>query len=106
MPPFRTSASPPAGTNSMLAVVGAERVIDRSLPKKSSPCMWATLALDPDSGQGFIIRWGCFCAKAFTDFAARRSELPSRRTGLTAEPSTAPKRRWRSHSSSVLGSSG
>ncbi len=31
---------------------------------------------------------GCFFAKFLTDSGARRSELPSRSTGLTAEPST------------------
>ena len=33
---------------------------------------------------------GCLRANSFTAFGARRSELPSRRTGFTAEPSTLP----------------
>ena len=32
------------------------------------------------------MEWGLFWAYFFTAAAARRSELPSRRTGLTAEP--------------------
>ena len=50
--------------------------------------MWATRACSR-LGHAFIIRWGCFWAKDFTDTAARRSELPSRSTGFTAEPRTA-----------------
>ena len=34
------------------------------------------------------IEWGCLRAKFLTDVGARRSELPSRRTGLTALPLT------------------
>ena len=34
------------------------------------------------------IECGCLRAKFFTDSGARRSELPSRSTGLTAEPLT------------------
>ena len=33
--------------------------------------MWATRAFEPDSGQGFIILCGCFCANLFTDAAGR-----------------------------------
>jgi RNA polymerase sigma factor (sigma-70 family) len=46
--------------------------------------MCATRVTEPDSGHGFIIRWGFFCANRFTDAAARRSEFPSRSTGFTA----------------------
>ena len=57
-------------------------------------------------GQSFIILWGCFWANFFTDTAGRRSELPSRSTGFTAEPSTTAKRACRARSSSLDGSSG
>ena len=66
----------------------------------------ATRAFDPDSGQGFIIRCGFFCAKRLTAAAGRRSELPSRKTGLTAEPSTLAKRSRRVFSAAVFGPSG
>ena len=39
--------------------------------------MWTTRALEPDSGQAFIILWGFFWANFFTEAAGLRSELPS-----------------------------
>jgi hypothetical protein len=51
--------------------------------------MWATRVLDT-SGQARIILCGYFLPKSFTEVAERRSELPSRNTGLTALPSTLP----------------
>ena len=59
---------------------------DFSLWKKSSASMVATLVLE--SAVQAPMEWGCFWAKFFTDWGARRSELPSRRTGFTAEPLT------------------
>ena len=86
---FRTATAPPASTNSMRTSHGSSTVRERSLPKKSPSCMWATRVFDPDAGHGFIMRCGCRCAKRFTAAAGRRSEFPSRRTGFTADPSTA-----------------
>ena len=63
-------------------------------------------ALEPDFGQGFIILCGFFCANFFTEVEARLSELPSRKTGLTAEPRFLAKRACRARSASFLGSSG
>ena len=80
-------------------------VTDFSLPKKSLSLMWATRVTEPDFGQGFIL-CGCFRANAFTDPAARRSELPSRNTGFTAEPRTPANRACTARSSSVEGASG
>src|ERR1700722_10118025 len=105
---------PPESTNSMRTLVAAPTVVDFSLPKKSLSLMWATRVMelegDPDielcRGQFFIILCGCFCANAFTDFEARRSELPSRNTGFTAEPRTTAKRACSARSSSVDGCSG
>ncbi len=68
--------------------------------------MWATRVTEPDFGQFFIILCGCFCANTFTDLEARRSELPSRNTGFTAEPKTTAKRACSARSSSVDGCSG
>ena len=86
---FRTLTAPPASTNSMLTSHGRSTVTERSLPKKSPSRMWATRVFDPSAGHGFIMRCGCFCANRFTAAAGRRSELPSRRTGFTADPRTA-----------------
>ena len=103
---LRTVTAPPASTNSMRASHGCSRVTERSLPKKSFSCMWATRVFDPDAGHAFIIRCGCFCANRFTAAAGRRSEFPSRRTGFTADPSTAAYRACTARSSSPAGSSG
>ena len=48
--------------------------------------MWATLVFE--SGDHAPIECGCLRAYSLTDCGARRSELPSRSTGLTAEPLT------------------
>ena len=68
--------------------------------------MWDTRAFEPDSGQGLIILWGFLRANRFTAAAGRRSELPSRRTGFTAEPRHFANRARSAFSSSVRGSSG
>ena len=68
--------------------------------------MCATRDFEPAFGHGFIIRCGFFCANFLTEAAARRSELPSRSTGFTAEPSTLAKRSCSAFSASFFGSSG
>src|SRR5688572_24260560 len=75
-----------AGMNSMRTVVAAETVTDFSLLKKSSLPMVATLVFD--SAVHLPIEWGWARAYSFTALGARRSELPSRRTGFTALPMT------------------
>ena len=52
------------------------------------------------------IECGCALAKDFTDAGARRSELPSRSTGLTAEPFTRSYASRAASSSGDVGSSG
>ena len=61
-------------------------VTDCSLERKSPADMVATWVLE--SGDQAPIEWGWLRAYAFTDAGARRSELPSRSTGLTALPLT------------------
>ena len=61
---------------------------ERSLERKSSADIVATLVFD--SGVHAPIECGCLRAYCLTDSGARRSELPSRRTGFTAEPMTLP----------------
>ena len=75
-----------AGTNSIRTVVAAATVTDFSLEKKSSWPIVATEVLEV--GDHAPMEWGCLRAYSLTAFGARRSELPSRRTGLTAEPMT------------------
>ncbi len=65
----------------------AATVTDCSVERKSPPDIVATC--DFESGDHAPIECGCLRAKALTDAGARRSELPSRRTGLTALPLTA-----------------
>ena len=67
-------------------VVGSAMTTDCSLARKSSAVIVATLVLE--SGDQAPIRCGCWRAKFLTEAGARRSELPSRRTGLTALPLT------------------
>ena len=57
------------------------------MERKSPPDIVATC--DLESGDHAPIECGCVRAKALADAGARRSELPSRRTGLTALPLTA-----------------
>ena len=59
---------------------------DFSSERKSSAVMWATLVFE--SGLHAPIECGCLRAYSFTECGARRSELPSRSTGLTADPWT------------------
>ena len=101
-----TVVVPSAATNSIRTLVAASIVAERSLPKKSLSCICATRVAEPSAGQSRIMRCGFFCANRLTDVAARRSELPSRSTGFTAEPSTLAKRVLSARSSSFVGSSG
>ena len=59
---------------------------DFSLERKSSWPIVATLVFD--SADQAPIGAGGSCAYSFTEAGARRSELPSRSTGFTAEPLT------------------
>ena len=63
-------------------------VTDFSLAKKSSPLIDVTSVFE--SFAQAPMRCGLFLAKTFTAFGARRSELPWRKTGLTALPKTIP----------------
>src|ERR1035437_1031335 len=85
-----TSGDAPAGagdgTNSMRTVVAAGTVTDFSLEKKS---LWPRVATEVfESGDQAPMECGCLRAYSLTAFGARRSALPSRRTGLTALPRT------------------
>ena len=65
--------------------------------------MWLTWLLE--SLLHAPIECGCACAYAFTGPATRRSLLPSRSTGFTAEPSTLAYFAFVAFSSSLCGSS-
>ena len=62
-------------------------VTDCSVERKSPSLIVETC--DFESFDHAPIECGCLRANAFTDAGARRSELPSRSTGLTALPLTA-----------------
>ena len=62
------------------------RTTDCSLSRKSSASMVATEVFE--SSLHSPMRCGWALAKFFTAAGARRSELPSRSTGFTAEPMT------------------
>ena len=66
--------------------VAAATVVETSVERKSSSPMVATCACESDDHDA--IRWGNLRAYCLTAAGARRSELPSRSTGLTAEPFT------------------
>ncbi len=70
----------------MRTLPGCSTVTDVSVERKSPSVIVATW--DFVSFDQAPMECGCFCANAFTDAGARRSELPSRSTGLTAEPFT------------------
>ncbi len=87
-PSFKIVVFPSLATCSMRTVVAAGSVIDFSLWKKSpapivDTCVFEALDQAPI---------GCGFARAYslTASGARRSELPSRRTGFTALPLTFP----------------
>mmetsp|Transcript_33551 Transcript_33551/g.84234 ORF Transcript_33551/g.84234 Transcript_33551/m.84234 type:complete len:211 (+) Transcript_33551:1344-1976(+) len=103
-PDFRTVFLPCASTWVIWIFVSLGTTYDFSLPKKSPDFMWATWVLDT-GGQGRMRTGGRLrCAFFFTGSATRRSELPSRSTGLTALPSTLAYAAAMAFSSSVLGS--
>ena len=79
-----------AATNSMRTAPSSVTVSDCSFDWKSPPSIVATWVLESDDHAP--IEWGCFLAYSLTACGARRSELPWRSTGLTAEPITAPYR--------------
>ena len=78
----------PSAADELDAHVGGlgATVTDRSLERKSPAPMVATWVLE--SGDHAPIECGCLRAYCFTEAGARRSELPSRSTGLTALPLT------------------
>ncbi len=95
---------PSPATCSIRSVSSAGTVNDVSECRKSPPPIVATC--ERESSDHAPIEWGCLRAKFLTDAGARRSELPSRSTGLTAEPLTASNALRAACSVSVCGSSG
>ena len=87
MPSLSTVTLPSAATCSIAPTPSAAAVTDCSVERKSPPDIVATC--DLESGDHAPIECGCLRAKALADAGARRSELPSRSTGLTALPFTA-----------------
>ena len=83
---FSTVTVPSAATCSMRASVAWAMVTDCSLWKKSPAPMVATWVRESDDQAP--MRCGFWRAYSLTATGARRSELPSRRTGLTALPLT------------------
>ena len=84
---MRTVTEPSAATCSIRSVSPEAIVTDCSVERKSPSDIVETCDLDsPDHAP---IECGCLRANAFTEAGARRSELPSRSTGLTALPFTA-----------------
>ncbi len=81
-----TVVVPSAATSSMRRLPSDSTTADFSSERKSSAVMWATLVLE--SGLHAPIECGCLRAYSLTECGARRSEFPSRSTGLTAEPLT------------------
>ena len=82
----RTVVVPSSCTSSMRSEPSFSTITDFSLDRKSLTPMVATLVFD--SAVHAPIECGCCRAYSLTDAGARRSELPSRRTGLTALPLT------------------
>jgi hypothetical protein len=99
-----STTAPSAPTCSMRTLPSAATVSDCSLERKSWSPIVATCVFD--SGDHAPIECGCDLAYSLTAFGARRSELPSRSTGLTADPSTLPYRSRISAASGELASSG
>ena len=80
----RSSRRRRRATCSIRTAPASPTVVERSVQRKSPPDIVATC--DVESGDQAPMRCGCARAKALADAGARRSELPSRRTGLTALP--------------------
>ena len=78
---------PSAATCSIRSVSASATVTEVSECRKSPSSMVDTC--EADSGDQAPIECGWLRAKLFTEAGARRSELPSRSTGLTALPLTA-----------------
>ena len=95
---------PSIASCSIRSDVSAAIVTDCSFERKSPDDMVATWLSDP--AVHAPIECGWLRAYSLTALGARRSEFPSRRTGLTAEPFTRSKRARMSRSSSVDGLSG
>ena len=76
----------PSPTSWMVRVSSAGITTDCSLVRKSSWPRVATLVLESLDHAPMVC--GCFLAYSLTALGARRSELPSRSTGFTAEPLT------------------
>ena len=70
----------------MRSVPADSTVTERSLARKSPPLIVATW--EAESADQAPIEWGLARAYCLTAPGARRSELPSRSTGLTALPLT------------------
>ena len=83
---FMTVTVPSAATCSMRSVPASSIVTERSFERKSPFVMCATW--DAESDDQAPIECGFARAKLLTAGGARRSELPSRSTGLTALPLT------------------
>ena len=81
-----TVVEPSSPTSSIRSDPSLSITAEVSLERKSSAVMCATLVLE--SGDQAPIECGWFRAYCLTDAGARRSELPSRSTGLTALPLT------------------
>ena len=77
---------PSAASCSIVSVSASESVTERSECRKSPSSIVETCVLE--SLDHSPIECGCLRAKLLTDSGARRSELPSRSTGLTALPFT------------------
>ena len=95
---------PSLSTCSMLNEPAPPAVTDCSFERKSPPDIvdtWLWLC-----GDQAPIEWGYWRAYSFTARGARRSELPSRSTGFTADPFTRSKRSRISRSEASEGSSG
>ena len=81
-----TVVEPSSPTSSIRSEPSCATTADTSLERKSSASMCATLVRE--SGLQAPIECGWLRAYCFTEAGARRSELPSRSTGLTALPLT------------------
>ena len=77
---------PSAATCSIRTSVIGGTVTERSVERKSPSCIVVTC--ERESGDQAPIECGWLRANCLTEAGARRSELPSRSTGLTAEPLT------------------
>ena len=107
MPSLSVVTVPSAAVSSIRnapSACASVRVTDVSLEKKSlAPIVDTRVLLSADH---VPMRCGFARAYALTEDGARRSELPSRNTGFTADPLIASYRARASSSSGVIGASG